>query len=87
VPSGRFDCAFERKPAAWRRLLEVFTLSPFAFLSKMTRRNGSINAPIYAVQIIATADAELAQKLCAYKEELARSVAEKSEKVKRESQV
>ena len=32
-------------------------------------------------------DAELAQKLGAYKEELARSVAEKSEKVKREFQV
>jgi len=48
---------------------------------------GAINSAIYAIQIIATADAELAQKLTAYKEELARSVAEKSEKVKREFQV
>jgi phosphoribosylaminoimidazole carboxylase PurE protein len=48
---------------------------------------GAINAAIYAAEIIATADAELAQKLGTYKEELARSVAEKSEKVKREFQV
>jgi phosphoribosylaminoimidazole carboxylase PurE protein len=48
---------------------------------------GAINAAIYAIEIIATSDAELAQKLAAYKEELARSVAEKSEKVKREFQV
>jgi phosphoribosylaminoimidazole carboxylase PurE protein len=48
---------------------------------------GAINAAIYAIEIIATADAELAQKLGAYKEELARSVAEKSEKVKREFQI
>ena len=48
---------------------------------------GAINAAIYAIEIIATADAELAQKLGAYKEELARTVAEKSEKVKREFQV
>ena len=48
---------------------------------------GAINAAIYAIEIIATSDGELAQKLAAYKEELARSVAEKSEKVKREFQV
>ena len=48
---------------------------------------GAINAAIYAIEIIATSDAELAQKLVSYKEELARSVAEKSEKVKREFQV
>jgi len=48
---------------------------------------GAINTAIYAIEIIATSDAELAQKLAAYKEELARSVAEKSEKVKREFQV
>ena len=48
---------------------------------------GAINAAIYAIEIIATSDAELAQKLAAYKEELARSVAEKSEKVRREFQV
>ena len=48
---------------------------------------GAINAAIYAIEIIATSDNELAQKLSAYKEELARSVAEKSEKVKREFQV
>ena len=48
---------------------------------------GAVNAAIYAFEIIATSDAELAQKLGSYKEELARSVAEKSEKVKREFQV
>ncbi len=48
---------------------------------------GAINAAIYAIEIIATSDAALAQKLSGYKEELARSVAEKSEKVKREFQV
>jgi phosphoribosylaminoimidazole carboxylase PurE protein len=48
---------------------------------------GAINAAIYAAEIIATSDGELAQKLAAYKEELARSVAEKSEKVRREFQV
>ena len=48
---------------------------------------GAINAAIYAIEIIATSDDELAQKLAAYKEELARSVAEKSEKVKREFEV
>lgn len=48
---------------------------------------GAINAAIFAVEIIATADPELARKLTEYKEQLARSVAEKSEKVKREFQV
>jgi phosphoribosylaminoimidazole carboxylase PurE protein len=48
---------------------------------------GAINAAIFAAEIIATSDLELAKKLAAYKEELARSVAEKSEKVKREFQV
>jgi len=48
---------------------------------------GAINAAIFAVEIIATADAEMAQKLAAHKEDLVRSVAEKSEKLKREFQV
>ena len=48
---------------------------------------GAINAAIYAIEIIATSDAGLAQKLGAYKDGLARSVAEKSEKMKREFQV
>ena len=48
---------------------------------------GAINAAIFAVEIIATADAEMAHKLAAHKEELVRSVAEKSEKLKREFQV
>jgi phosphoribosylaminoimidazole carboxylase PurE protein len=48
---------------------------------------GAITAAIYAVEIIAVADPELARKLTDYKEQLARSVAEKSEKVKREFQV
>ena len=48
---------------------------------------GAINAAIFAVEIIATANAEMAQKLAAHKEQLVRSVAEKSEKLKREFQV
>ena len=48
---------------------------------------GAINAAIYAVEIIATSDPELAGKLAEHKEQLARSVAEKSEKVKREFKV
>jgi phosphoribosylaminoimidazole carboxylase PurE protein len=43
---------------------------------------GAINAAIYAVEIIATSDPALAGKLMEYKEQLARSVAEKSAKVK-----
>ena len=45
---------------------------------------GAINAAIFAAQIIATADPDIARKLVEHKESLARSVAEKSEKVKRE---
>ena len=48
---------------------------------------GAINAAIFAAEIIATSNPELAKKLVAYKEQLACSVAEKSEKVKREFQV
>jgi 5-(carboxyamino)imidazole ribonucleotide mutase len=48
---------------------------------------GAINAAIFAAQIIATADASLAQKLIEHKEQLALSVAEKSERVKREFQL
>jgi phosphoribosylaminoimidazole carboxylase PurE protein len=45
---------------------------------------GAVNAAILAVEIIAVADAGLAQKLVDYKKELARRVLEKSEKIKRE---
>ena len=48
---------------------------------------GAINAAIFAAQIIATSDPELSKKLAEYKEQLAQSVAEKSEKVKREFQL
>jgi len=48
---------------------------------------GAINAALFAVEILATSDAALAAKLTAHKEELARSVAEKSAKVKREFQI
>jgi 5-(carboxyamino)imidazole ribonucleotide mutase len=48
---------------------------------------GAINAAIFAAQIIATSDAGMARKLVEYKEQLARSVAEKSEKLKREFQL
>jgi 5-(carboxyamino)imidazole ribonucleotide mutase len=45
---------------------------------------GAINAAIYAAEILATSDAKVADKLIAYKQELARSVAEKSERVKQQ---
>jgi len=45
---------------------------------------GAVNAAILAVEMLALADAGLAQKLVEYKKELMRRVAEKSEKVKRE---
>lgn len=47
-------------------------------------KSGAVNAAILAVQIIATGDAALAQKLVDYKKDLVRRVVEKSEKVKRE---
>ena len=45
---------------------------------------GAINAAIYAAEIIATSDPEMAKRLAQHKEDLARSVAEKSERLKRE---
>ena len=45
---------------------------------------GSINAAIYAAEIISTFDPEIQRRLAAYKEELARSVAEKSARVKQQ---
>ena len=48
---------------------------------------GAINAALYAIEIIATFHPELARKLAEHKEQLARAVAEKSEKVKREFKV
>jgi len=45
---------------------------------------GAINAAIYAAEILATSDAAVAQRLVAYKEELARSVSEKSARVKQQ---
>ena len=47
-------------------------------------RPGAINAAIYAAEILATSDPEVAQRLISYKEELAKSVAEKSARVKQE---
>ncbi len=43
---------------------------------------GAINAAIYAAEILSTSDPELGRRLAGYKEELARSVAEKSARVK-----
>ena len=43
---------------------------------------GATNAAIYAAEILATSDATIAKRLLAYKEELARSVSEKSARVK-----
>jgi 5-(carboxyamino)imidazole ribonucleotide mutase len=45
---------------------------------------GAVNAAIFAVEILAATDANLARKLEEHKESLARSVAEKSEKIRRE---
>ena len=39
-------------------------------------------AAIFAAEILATSDSEVARQLTAYKEELAKSVAEKSARVK-----
>jgi phosphoribosylaminoimidazole carboxylase PurE protein len=47
-------------------------------------KSGAVNAAILAVQIMGTADAAIAEKLAAYKKELAIKVLAKSEKVKRE---
>jgi phosphoribosylaminoimidazole carboxylase PurE protein len=45
---------------------------------------GAVNAALYAAEILATSDVELARKLGQHKEGLARSVAEKSEKLRRD---
>jgi 5-(carboxyamino)imidazole ribonucleotide mutase len=45
---------------------------------------GAINAAIYAAEILATSDSRVAERLAAYKQELARSVAEKSDRVKQQ---
>jgi 5-(carboxyamino)imidazole ribonucleotide mutase len=45
---------------------------------------GAINAAIYAAEIVATYDAQVAERLEAYKQELARSIAEKSARVKKQ---
>ena len=45
---------------------------------------GAINAAIYAAEILATSDPRVAERLLAYKQELALSVAEKSERVKQQ---
>jgi phosphoribosylaminoimidazole carboxylase PurE protein len=43
---------------------------------------GASNAAIFAAEILATSDSEVAERLIVYKEELAKSVAEKSARVK-----
>jgi phosphoribosylcarboxyaminoimidazole (NCAIR) mutase len=45
---------------------------------------GAINAAIYAAEILATSDSHVAKTLVAYKEELTRSVVEKSARVKQQ---
>ena len=45
---------------------------------------GAINAAIYAAEILATSDATVAARLVTHKEELARSVTEKSARVKQQ---
>ena len=48
---------------------------------------GAVNAAIFAAQIIATADGRLAERLRRHKETLARVLAEKAEKLKKEFSV
>jgi phosphoribosylaminoimidazole carboxylase PurE protein len=45
---------------------------------------GAVNAAIYAAEIIGTSDPRIEAALATFKEEMARGVAEKSEKLKRE---
>ncbi len=45
---------------------------------------GAINAAIYAAEILSTSDPQVGRRLAAYKGELARSVAEKSARVKQQ---
>ncbi len=45
---------------------------------------GAINAAIYAAEILSTSDPEVGRRLLAYKDELARTVAEKSARVKQQ---
>jgi 5-(carboxyamino)imidazole ribonucleotide mutase len=47
---------------------------------------GAINAAIFSAQIIATCDAEVSRRLARHKEEMARGVEEKSERMKRDLQ-
>ncbi len=47
---------------------------------------GAMNAAIFSAQIIATADAALSRRLAQHKEEMAKAVAEKSERLKKERQ-
>jgi 5-(carboxyamino)imidazole ribonucleotide mutase len=48
---------------------------------------GAVNAAVLAVEILATSNPDLAKKLVAYKQELARKVSEKDEKAHREFKV
>jgi len=45
---------------------------------------GAINGAIYAAEILSTSDTQVGRRLAAYKDELARSVAEKSARVKQQ---
>ena len=45
---------------------------------------GAINAAIYATEILATSNPQIAERLSSYKQELARSVEEKSARVKQQ---
>jgi 5-(carboxyamino)imidazole ribonucleotide mutase len=45
---------------------------------------GAMNAAIFAAEILALSDAAIAQKLAAHKEELARAVAEKNERLQKQ---
>jgi 5-(carboxyamino)imidazole ribonucleotide mutase len=47
-------------------------------------RAGAVNAAVFAAEILGTSDPEMARKLVAHKEDLARSVAEKNAKLQKQ---
>ena len=66
-------------------LLSVVQMPPGVPVATMgVGKSGAVNAGIFAVQILASTDEKLAQKLAEYKAKLEQSVAEKSRKVSSE---
>jgi phosphoribosylaminoimidazole carboxylase PurE protein len=49
-------------------------------------KSGAVNAAVFAIEILAVSDEKLTQRLAEYKEQLERSVAEKSRKLSEQFQ-